>query len=64
MTFKNTEDNRDALARQVVDSMDFDDMFTALVDRIAADYKHDDDLFQEDAEDIDFMEPAEPYTDD
>jgi len=60
---KNNIDNREALALQVVENMDFDTLFGALVDRIMADYEHDDDLFQEDWENEDMVEPAEAVAD-
>lgn len=56
MSFKNTDDNRNTLARQVVYGMDGDDLIEAMIDRLVEDYHHDDECFQEAAYVTGFVE--------
>ena len=44
---KNTKENRETLALQVVDNMDLKDLISCMVDQISADYEEDE-IFQED----------------
>lgn len=47
---QNTDENREKLATEVVDSWDFDTLWAEAVRRIEADYAADDELFQSDWE--------------
>jgi hypothetical protein len=51
---KNTAINREALAAQVVESMDIDDLIEAMTDRLIEDYKFNDGVFEDDVEAQDF----------
>jgi len=45
---KNTENNREKLAREVVDSWDMNDLITYAIDKLEEYYERDEDGFQAD----------------
>lgn len=47
MSKPNTEENRQKLARQIVEDWSLDDLMEEMMTRLEDDFKHNDELFQE-----------------